>query len=212
MFGRHRWRERSCSSPPSRRLSAGRPRGHRTTCASAGGRLLPVSAAFLRPAMPRGAASRRCLPSLPPLRTPAPRWPRFARCPVPPERAAIRRPYSMSRISSGVGLRRVRTPSGASRSLKQQRRIHQFDSFICQHLRHSADQAFGVLRLHRRSSFTSRQSGTMEEKILACFTWPHIMNWVIFSSWQISISLLSWPERDPVQRAARARFQATLLP
>ena len=43
------------------------------------------------------------------------------------------------------------------------------------------------------SSLTSRQSGTIDEKILACFTWPHITTSVMPSFFRMSISLLSCP-------------------
>ncbi len=43
------------------------------------------------------------------------------------------------------------------------------------------------------SSFTSRQSGRIDEKIFACFTCPAIMICVMPSLLQISISRLSSP-------------------
>ena len=42
----------------------------------------------------------------------------------------------------------------------------------------------------------------MEEKILACFTCPHIITCVMPSCWQMSISLLSAPSEIQWQRAA----------
>ena len=43
------------------------------------------------------------------------------------------------------------------------------------------------------SSFTSFQSGRMDEKILACFTCPAIITSVMPSSFRISINRESWP-------------------
>ena len=48
------------------------------------------------------------------------------------------------------------------------------------------------------------QSGLIEEKIFACFTWPAIMIWVMPSSLQISISRPNWPSETQWQRAATA--------
>ena len=42
----------------------------------------------------------------------------------------------------------------------------------------------------------------MDEKILACFTWPHITTSVMSSSLRISISLQSWPSEIQWQRGA----------
>ena len=53
------------------------------------------------------------------------------------------------------------------------------------------------------SSLTRRQSGRMEEKILACFTWPHIMTSVMPSCFRMSISLLSWPREIQWQRGGQ---------
>ena len=52
------------------------------------------------------------------------------------------------------------------------------------------------------SSLSRRQSAAMEEKILACFTWPHIMTSVMPSRLQMSISLPSWPSEIQWQRSA----------
>jgi hypothetical protein len=43
------------------------------------------------------------------------------------------------------------------------------------------------------STFSRRQSGRMDEKMLACFTCPAMISSVSCSSLRISISRLSWP-------------------
>src|SRR5689334_11250127 len=52
------------------------------------------------------------------------------------------------------------------------------------------------------SSLAKRQSGTMDEKILTCFTCPHIITWRIPSCLQISISLPRAPKEIQWHRAA----------
>src|ERR1035438_9975123 len=52
------------------------------------------------------------------------------------------------------------------------------------------------------SSLASRQSGRIDEKILACFTWPAITTSVMPSSLRMSISLLSCPSESQCQWGA----------
>ena len=103
-----------------------------------------------------------------------------------------------------VGLRRVSTPFRRSSGFSKQRGIDQLDAFVGQHFHDAADQRVGVLFWQRRQQFHSRQSGRMDEKMLACFTWPAIMTSLMPSRLRISISRLELAERDPV--AARRQL------
>ena len=63
------------------------------------------------------------------------------------------------------------------------------------------------------SSLTRRQSAAMEEKILACFTWPHIMTSVMPSLLADVDQLAELAEGDPVAAGGeRLHFFARLLP
>ena len=76
------------------------------------------------------------------------------------------------------------------------------DAFVFEHLRTPPISASVFFSRSDASSLNSRQSGRIEEKMLACFTCPAIMTSVMRSSLQISISRLSWPSEIQWQRAA----------
>ena len=85
---------------------------------------------------------------------------------------------------------------------EQRGRILQHDAFIRQNFGHRAQQRVGVSRARESSSFASRQSGLMAEKICLCLTCPAITARVTPSALKVSMSLESSPRESQCTEAA----------
>ena len=111
-----------------------------------------------------------------------------------------------------IGLALVSTPSAAQQRLQQQRGIAQLDAFVRQDLLTPPISASVFFDGSAASSLTSRQSGRMEEKIFACFTWPAIMTSVMPSACRSRSACSAAPSEIQWQRGAeRLHFRRGLL-
>ena len=180
------------------------PPARRTADARGGAPLSPAPCGGRSP----GVAARRSMASVPSMASTATQarsqmatlWPTSK----PASALATRRPYSISVSSSFVGLAAGHDAGAGQQRLQQHGGIAQLNAFVRQDLDDAADQAIGVFRRQGGEQFHQAPVGAIEEKIFACFTWPHIMTSVMPSRLQISISLLSWPSEIQWQRSASA--------
>ena len=172
----------------------------------------PAAGRGRSPARRRGAAWRRCLPWPRPRRRRARRWRRSGRCRSRPARSRCGGRSRCRSLVLGGGLRLGQHALAGQQRLEQRGRIRQPYAFVASTLATPPISASVFFCGSEASSLTSRQSGTMREKILACFTCPDIMTSVMPSSLQMSISLLSCAERDPVAaRGQRLDFRRGFL-
>ncbi len=108
----------------------------------------------------------------------------------------------MSASSSLVGLRRVIGPLSANRGFSS--RVESTNRTpSSSRIRATPPISASVfLAGSDASSFISRQSGRIEEKMLACFTWPAIITSRTPSAFRISISRPNCPREIQWQRGA----------